>query len=89
MDPNAGEGDVYLDKDAFKLCGTLHGEKIEFTINPEKIGAFPISPGDHFDIYHNGRLIYVYPEPDLRSTVKWVCYLDKLLSNTSKVKDNV
>ena len=56
----------------------MHGEKIDFTVKSEKIGAFPISPGDHFDIYHNGRLIYVYPEPDLRSTVKWVCFLDRL-----------
>ena len=87
MDAYAGEGDIYLDKDVFKLSGALHGEKIEFSVKPEKIGAFPISPGDHFDIYHNGRLIYIYPEPDLRATVKWVCYLDRLLSNTSHSTD--
>lgn len=81
MDAYAGEGEVYIDKDIFKLSGTLHGEKIEFSAKPEKIGAFPIMPGDHFDVYHNGRLIYVYPEPDLRATVKWVCYLDKLMEN--------
>lgn len=81
MDPNAGEGDIYMDKDIFKLSGTLHGEKIEFSIEPEKIGAFPVTPGDHFDIYHNGRLIYVYTQPDLKSCVKWVCFLDKLMEN--------
>ncbi len=80
MDGYAGEGDIYLDKDVFKLSGTLHGESIDFSINPEKIGAFPITPGDHFDIYHNGKLIYVYPEPDQRSTVKWICFLDNLMS---------
>ena len=37
----------------------------------------PLAPGDHFDIYHNGRLIYIYPQPDMRAVVKWVCYLDK------------
>jgi len=77
MDPDAGEGEIYIDKDIFRLSGTLHGEKIEFTTPTEKIGAFPITPGDHFDIYHSGRLIYVYPEPDRRMTVKWVSYLDK------------
>ena len=76
MNTNAGEGEVYLDRNEFRLSGTLHGEKIEFSVATEKIGAFPITPGDHFDIYHNGNLIYVYPEPDLRSTVKWVCFLD-------------
>ena len=77
MDPDAGEGDVYIDKDEFRLTGTLFGEPISFTVKTEKIGAFPISPGDHIDIYHEGRLIYIYPLPDLNSTVKWVCYLDK------------
>lgn len=93
MDSFAGEGEVYLDKDIFKLSGTLHGEKIEFSVKPEKIVAFPITPGDHFDVYHNGNLIYVYPEPDLRATVKWVCYLDRLTAekkrNTGKIQATV
>ena len=80
MDSNAGDGEIYLDKSTFRLSGTLHGEKIEFTVNPEQIGAFPATPGDHFDIYHNGKLIYIYPTPDQRMTVKWVAFLDKLNS---------
>jgi len=79
MDGCAGEGEIYLDKDVFKLSGTLHGEKIEFSVQPEKIGAFPITPGDHFDIYHGGELIYVYPKPNPKLTVKWVCFLDNLM----------
>ena len=79
MDENAGEGDAYIDKDVFRLSGTLHGEAIEFSISPEKIGAFPITPGRHFDIYHHGKLIYVYPQPDERLSIKWVCFLDKLM----------
>lgn len=78
MDPNAGEGEIYMDKDEFRLRGVLHGEDIEFTVKTDKIGAFPISPGDHFDIYHNGKLIYVYTQPNLNAAVKWVSYLDKL-----------
>ena len=81
MDSGAGEGDVYIDKNVFKLSGTLHGEPIEFSVQSDKIGAFPISPGDHFDIYHGGRLIYVSPLPDPNMTVKWVCYLDKLTAD--------
>ena len=78
MDPNAGSGEVYMDKDIFKLSGTLHGEEIEFSVQSDKIGAFPVSPGDHIDIYHNGRLIYIYPQPNLNDAVKWVSFLDKL-----------
>ena len=77
MDPEAGEGEIYLDKNEFRLSGTLHGEPIEFSLPTDRIGAFPISPGDHFDVYHNGRLISLYPMPDLRASVKWVCYLDE------------
>ena len=78
MDPEAGEGEIYIDKDIFTLKGTLHGEQIEFSLNSDRIGAFPISPGDHIDIYHEGRLIYIYPQPDQRTSVKWVSYLDRL-----------
>lgn len=77
MDENAGEGEIYIDKDVFKLSGVMHGEPIDFTVRTDRIGAFPITPGRHFDIYHEGRLIYVYPQPDERMTVKWVSYLDK------------
>ena len=88
MDAFAGEGEAYIDKDTFKLSGTLHGEKIEFSVNPEKIGAFPVTPGDHFDVYHGGKLIYVYPEPDLKSVVKWVCFLDNLMQKKRAEMEN-
>ena len=78
MDSEAGEGEIYLDHDVFKISGTLHGEKIDLSISTDKIGAFPATPGDHFDIYDHGKLIYVYPLPDPNLTVKWVCFLDKL-----------
>ena len=85
MDPYAGEGEIYLDKDEFRLSGKLHGALVDFTVPTEKIGAFPITPADHFDIYHGGKLIYVYPEPDLKITVKWVSFLDAL---NAKKKEN-
>lgn len=86
MDPEAGEGQVYMDKDTFTLSGIIHGEPIEFSQQTEKIGAFPISPGDHIDIYHGGKLIYIYPLPDHRASVKWVCFLDNL---NAKAKQKV
>ena len=79
MDEHAGEGEVYLDKDIFRLTGMMHGEPIDFSLKTERIGAFPITPGEHVDIYHDGRLIYIYPLPDTRASVKWVCFLDNLM----------
>lgn len=78
MDENAGEGYAYIDAHEFRLKGQLYGEPVEFSVRSDRIGAFPITPGRHFDIYHEGRLIYVYPQPDERMTVKWVSYLDRL-----------
>lgn len=80
MDENAGEGTIYLDKNVFRLSGTLHGEPIEFEVEPDKIKAFPITPGVHFDVYHHGKLIYIYPLPDTRLSTKWLCFLDKLMA---------
>ena len=75
---------MYMDKDVFKLSGTLYGEPLDFSVKTEKVGAFPITPGEHLDIYHNGKLIYLYPQPDSRTSVKWVCFLDKLTSEKKK-----
>ncbi len=86
MDENAGEGEVYIDKHVFKMTGVMHGEAIDFTVPTDKIGAFPITPGRHFDIYYNGKLIYVYPQPDERMTVKWVSFLDKLMEEVKANK---
>ena len=80
MDEFAGEGEVYLDKNVFRLRGVMHGEEIDFSTDPEKICAFPITPGKHFDVYHGGKLIYVYPQPNENLTVKWVCFLDNLMA---------
>ena len=77
MDPQAGEGEIYIDKNEFRLTGTIHGKQVEFSTAPEKLGAFPVTPGEHFDIYIGGELIYIYPE-NPNSTVKWVCFLDRL-----------
>lgn len=87
MDCRAGEGEIYLDKNVFKLSGTLHGKKIDFSVPPERIRAFPVTPGDHFDIYHDGELIYVYPDPNPNDSVKWVSFLDKLMA-TKKAEES-
>ena len=39
MDASAGEGEIYIDKNEFRLSGTLHGEKVEFTVATEKIAV--------------------------------------------------
>ena len=86
MDEFAGEGEAYIDKNEFRLKGVMHEEEIDFSVDPEKICAFPITPGKHFDVYHSGKLIYIYPQPDERLTVKWVCFLDALMQRKKAEK---
>ena len=77
MDLDAGTGEMYMDKEVFKLSGIVHGKPLDVTVKTENIGAFPITPGGHIDIYHEGRLITMCPTPDGRESVKWVCFVDK------------
>ena len=50
MDPNAGEGDISIDKNVFRLFGMIHGEPIDFT--GDQGGLFlSATSGDHvFDV---------------------------------------
>lgn len=79
MNPEAGEGHATLSREEFTLEGTVNGEPISFTLPTEKLGGLPITTAQHFDVYYNNRLYYVYPKPDPRITAKWVQFFDKLL----------
>ena len=88
MVPDAGEGEIYLDRHRFYFSGTVRGEKTEFMIPVEKLKAFPITVAKEFDVRYGGRLYYMYPLPDTRAAVKWVSYLDKINAERSSVKTN-
>ena len=79
MNESAGEGDVTLSREAIVFSGTVEGETLAFTLPTDAIGGLPITVGKHFDVYYNNRLLYLYPEPDHRLSVKWVVFFDKLL----------
>ncbi len=79
MNEEAGEGDVTLSREAISFSGTVGGEPLVFSLPTDAIGGIPITVGKHFDVYYNNRLLYFYPEPDPRLSVKWVVFFDKLL----------
>lgn len=83
MNPAAGEGFATLTRDAITFEGTVNGEPLSFTIPTDRIGGLPITTSQHFDVYYNNRLYYVYPLPDHRITAKWVQFFDKLLAERS------
>lgn len=79
MNEQAGEGHVTFTREAITFSGTVNGEPCAFTLPTDKVGGIPITVARHFDVYHNNRLYYFYPQPDERLAVKWVIYFDKLL----------
>lgn len=79
MDRNAGYGKIYMDREIIRFEGTCFGEDFSFEEKPSDIKAFPMSVGDHFDIYHKKKMYNFILQPDPRQVVKWVLYMDKLM----------
>lgn len=78
MDTNAGHAHITLDRDAITFAGTVFGKDVSFARSTEVVTALPVTVGEHFDLYHNNTLYYIYPEPDPRTAVMWVSYLDRV-----------
>lgn len=84
IDHYAGTGHAALCRDMFTFSGTVFGKEISFEKTPESIGGFPITVASAFDIYHENRLLYMHPLPDLRTAVKWVTLLDRIIEDKKK-----
>lgn len=82
-----GEGGLRLDRDALSFSGVVDGKDTSFTIPTEKLAAFPITVGDHVDVYVDGKLWYLSPVPDKRESIKFVAYLDRVTAERKKQKN--
>ena len=78
MNPEAGTGKATMDREYFSFSGEVNGEPLAFRIPIAHLAALPITVGAHFDVYYANRLYYIYPLPDMRVSVKWVAWLDRL-----------
>jgi len=79
MNRNAGYGKICMDREIIRFVGTCFGEEFSFEEKPSDIKAFPMSVGDHFDIYHKKKMYNFILQPDPRQVVKWTLYMDKLM----------
>jgi len=77
MQKNAGSARLRYDREAFVLDGTLMGAEFHCRIPSDKITALPLTVGEHFDVYYEGKLLYVYPA-DGRDVIRCVTLCDKL-----------
>lgn len=80
-DYNAGSGTIRMDRETITFSGQVFGEVLEFEEKTSTVKAFPASVGSHFDIYHNKIMYNFRLQPDPRTNMKWVAFLDKLNEN--------
>ncbi len=81
MRRGVGHGRMTLSRDGFEFVGEIGGEETHILLLDKNCpGALPISVGDHFDVYHGGKLHFFTPLPDPRDSVKFVAYKDSLAS---------
>ncbi len=74
----AGEGRAHMDAEKFSFTGQVFGREVSFSVATEKLGGLPVTVAKHFDIYSGNILYHLYPKPDPRAAIDWVCYLDRL-----------
>ncbi|MBQ7153127.1 MAG: 1-acyl-sn-glycerol-3-phosphate acyltransferase [Clostridia bacterium] len=85
--PDAGTATIHLDREWFTLEGEILGEHVSIRQPCKQIGGFPITVHQHFDLYdHNGRLLYIYPQPDENSSMRWVAFLDYVHEQEDQAK---
>ena len=88
MQPNAGRAHVTIDRETIAFDGVVMGEKLSFARSTEIVTALPVTVGQHFDLYYNNQLYYIYPEPDNRAAIMWVAYLDRVTEERRIAKES-
>ena len=79
MRRDVGHGKMILSREGFEFIGEISGEETHIKLFDRNCpAALPITVGDHFDVYHGGKLHFFTPMPDPHDTVKFVAFKDKL-----------
>ncbi|MBR5768064.1 MAG: 1-acyl-sn-glycerol-3-phosphate acyltransferase [Clostridia bacterium] len=67
-----------ITRDTVAFEGRIGGADVSFSDPTGVIKGFPVSVGEHFDLYHQNRLHYVYPDGPGYLSVKAVSYLERV-----------
>lgn len=78
LDRRAGRGIVTIDRRALTFQGEVFGERADFSLSTAELGGIPVTVAKHIDVYHNNRLLRLYPVREPRDAILFTCYLDKL-----------
>ena len=87
LNREAGYGRIYMNKKIIRFSGVCFGEPLDFVEKTSDIKAFPISVGDHFDMYHKKRMYNFILQPNPKHVIKWMMYLDKLSKENFYMSD--
>jgi len=75
---DVGLGMMTVDENEIVYEGTVDGETNRLSVPTKRVAGFPVTVGDHVDVYFGGRLFWLAPVPDRRDAIIAVAYLDKL-----------
>ena len=73
-----GLATLTVTSDTVSVEGRIDGEDMTLSAPAAKVTAFPVTVGDHIDIYFGGRLFLLSPIPDGRAAIIPVAYLDRV-----------
>lgn len=85
---DAGQCDISLSKEGFKLNGTLNNEKFNKIISTKEFNILPFKPGKYFEIQY-GKDIYRILLDNPTHTNKWILVLKSFYKIHHKEKETV
>ncbi len=78
MQRGIGKGVFTISSESLSFEGEIDGKPDAFSISTSKVAGFPVTVGDHVDLYRSGRLLWIEPAPDRRRAIELVAYLEKV-----------
>ncbi len=73
----AGHGSIRLDNTSFTFHGQVFDKEVSFSIPTDAIAGLPVTPGDHFDLFHAGQMYLFSPVADPRASIDYVMFIDR------------
>ncbi len=86
MEKPAGEnrGIFTVSRGEISFDGVIDGEKESFSIPSDVVKGFPVTVGEHVDLYYQNRLYYIYPDGPVYMPVKTAMYLEKAMRENAE-----
>ncbi len=82
-----GRGILTVVREKIEFRGTVEGAETVLSRTSRDVVAFPVTLGDHIDVYFGGRLFIFTPLPDPRDAIVAVAYLDRVTAENNEKRE--